>query len=180
MITNAADTAHEQAPIDLREPVGYGLKALCSIISAMLLAFLMKCCLRLVNNSAESVGNLAVIAIVAIPSLPFLITTLYFWWGKKYLTIQGKAVVIHQELLGLKRTRCVIPGRNSRLILRSFTLNTPEHSGCGTVKLELQMTDSYGRSCRLLQFAASERERIIAIGHEICRRLPDVTLITED
>ena len=172
-----------QENIDLREPVACWQKVLWSIISVLLLAFMIFCCCGGSKGDTGLAGRLFVLALVALPSAPCIVLTLFFWWGKKYLVIHGNAVVIYRELLGFKRTRCVIPGRNGRLVMRRVIIRETEHSegagGCFP-KLELLITDSCGKSYRLLQFAVSERERMLAICQEICHRLPELKSVHEE
>lgn len=171
---------NEQENIDLREPVACWLKVLCSLIAGLLLAFWVACCRGWADDAEVFVYRLLVLVMLALPAIPCLVMSLYFWWGKKYLVIRGNSLVIHTELFGIKRTRCMVVGRHSRLLLRRVTIHDPQdHGGCAE-KLELHLTDTYGYSCRLLQFAVSEQERVLAISQEICRRFPELKLVRED
>ena len=174
-------THNEQDTLDLREPIAVWLKVLCSGIAGLLLYFMVVC----FRGSAEGADAFAVhllvaAVMVALPAIPCLVMSLYFWWGKKYLVIRGNSLVIHTELFGVKRTRCMVVGRHSRLLLRRVTIHEPQdHGGCAE-KLELHLTDTYGYSCRLLQFAMSEQERVLAISQEVCRRFPELKFVRED
>ncbi len=162
-----------QEKVDLREPVACWQKVLFSIISVLLLVFLIVGCCNSAKNGADAlVGTLPVMAVFSLPFLLLAVKTLNFWWGKKYLVINGKTVVIYLELLCFKRTRSVITGPNSRLQMLRKTIRDPQESGAGAEKLELYITDTYGHRHLLLQFSESEKERTLAIFHEICRQLP--------
>ena len=67
--------------------------------------------------------------------------------------------------------------------MRRVIIRETDHSegagGCFP-KLELLITDSCGKSYRLLQFAVSERERMLAICQEICHRLPELKSVHEE
>ena len=170
-----------QENIDLREPVACWLKLLCSLIVVLLLAFWVAC-FRWCAADADTafVIRLFVVVMLSLPILPFIVMVLYFWWGKKYLVIRGNSLVIHTELFGVKRTRCIVTGRNSRLILKRVTIMSHDDHGGSAPKLELYLTDAYGYRCRLLQFAESERELVLAICHEISCRLPELKSLQEE
>lgn len=173
-------THNEQDTIDLREPVAVWLKVLCSGIAGLLLYFMVVCFVGASEGADAFAVRMLVAAMVALPAIPCLMLALYFWWGKKYMVIRGNCVVIHTGLFGVKRTRCVVVGRHSRLLLRRVTIHDPQdHGGCAE-KLELHLSDTYGYSCRLLQFAVSEQERVLAISQEICRRFPELKFVRED
>ena len=171
---------NEQENIDLREPVACWLKVLCSLIAGLLLAFWVACCRGWADDAEVFVYRLLVLVMLALPTVPFIVMALYFWWGKKYVVVQGNAVVIRLELLGFKRTRCIVTGRNSRLILKRVTIMSHDDHGGSAPKLELYITDAYGYRCRLLQFEESERERVLAICHEISCRLPELKSLQEE
>ncbi len=170
-----------QENIDLREPVACWLKLLCSLIAVLLLVFWVAC-FRWCAADADTafVIRLFVVVMLSLPILPFIVMVLYFWWGKKHMGVQGNSVMIHLELLGFKHSRCIVTGRNSRLILRRVTIMDHDAPGGCTPKLELYITDTYGNRCRLLQFAESERARVLSICHEISLRLPELKPLQEE
>ena len=171
----------DQEKVDLREPVSCWQKVLFSFISVLLLVFLIVGCCNSAKNGADAlVGTLPVMAVFSLPFLLFAVKTLNFWWGKKYLMINGKTVVIYQVLLCFKRTRSVITGPNSRIMMRRGTIREPQDSGGDSPKWELYITDTYGHLHRLLQFSATERSRTLGIFHEICRQLPELKPELED
>ena len=165
----------EQVQIDLREPVDGWQKWLSTVVSALLLAFLTACCRWHPQGTNEFATKLIVVLVVSLPAMACCVTTLFLWWGKKYLLIKGEALGIHWELLGLKRTRYVQVGHRSQLVLRTVTRIDPadgDPGGTCSTQLELTLSEAYGNSCRLLAFAVSEQERAEAICREICRHLP--------
>lgn len=167
-------TEHEK--IDLMEPIACWRKVLIAIFSAALLAFLLICCRGV---SKEPIVQIVTVVVVAVPAIACSLTALYLWKGKKYLVFQGQALVIHRELLWFKHTRCVVPGRHSRLIMRRTTIPSPDENGGGAEKLELYMTDAYGHKHLLLQYSPTQKERILAICGEITRQFPGIKLIQE-
>jgi hypothetical protein len=169
-----------QENIDLREPVASWQKVLISLVAVLLMSILLSCCLKVCgSNQEELIARLAGAIIVAAPALCFTIWALYFWWGKKYLTFGNNALVIHLELLWFKRTRYIMLGRRSQIIMRQVTYSEPDDHTCSK-KLELHVTDSYGQRHRLLHYEPSQKERVVAICHEICRQYPELTQVQED
>ncbi len=169
-----------QEHIDLREPVACWLKVLISLVAVLLMSILLSCCLKVCgSNQEELIARLAGAIIVAAPALCFTIWVLYFWWGKKYLTFGNNALVIHLELLWFKRTRYIMLGRRSQIMMRRASYSAPnDHSQ--TIKLKLYVTDSYGQRHSLLHYEPSQKERVVAIWHEICRQYPELTQVQED
>ncbi len=99
--------------------------------------------------------------------------------GEKYLTFGNNALVIHLELLWFKRTRYIMLGRRSQIMMRRASSSDPnDHSQ--TIKPELYVTDSYGQRHSLLHYEPSQKERVVAIWHEICRQYPELTQVQED
>lgn len=131
------------------------------------------------NAAPHHIAILVGLVVTAVPTLACSIAALYVWCGKKYLVFQGKAMVIHRELLGFRHSRCVVPGRNSRLIMRRVT-EADHNDGGSFTYLELHLTDAYGHSHRLLQYSPSQRERMLAIGREICQHFPELKSVQEE
>ena len=168
----------EQESINLREPISGWQKMLLTLFSVAGL-FLMVALCKGANEDTHHIAILVGLVVTAIPTFACSIALLYFWRGRKYLVFQGRSMVIHRELLGFRHTRCVVPGRNSRLVMRRVT-SADHHDGGSFTYLELHLTDAYGHSHRLLQFSPSQRERMLAIGREICQHFPELQSVQEE
>ncbi|MBR3695501.1 MAG: hypothetical protein IKL98_04600 [Akkermansia sp.] len=169
---------NEQEHIDLREPVACWQKVLLSIFSVLGLAVVFSFCRGAVEET-HTVAILVGLVITAVPTLFCTLWAMYFWWGKKYLVFNGNAMVIYRQLLWFKQSRCVVTGRKSRLVMRRESHVDHHDGGCST-HLLLLITDAYGHSYRLLQYSPSQKERMVAIGQEICRHFPELKWEQED
>lgn len=167
-----------QTSIDLRQPIGAFSKVLMVLLSVGLLAFLVG---ALLGECEEPVWKWIIVAMAVVPALGSTGVTLFVLWGRKYLLLQDDVVEIHWEVWGFRRIKRVQIWRRSRLILKTAHVTSPG-DGDGpnvTEMLELQLTDAYGYTQRLLQFDARQRAQVEQIAAEILQQLPQLELVQE-